>query len=321
MRVRMLASDGKTVIIYTRKKVQYLMSKRPNALGRDFFDILGDNTLDEKKGAAEMLPINDIEPRKDQPRKVFDREALQALADSISEYGVLQPIIVRQNATLPNLYEIIAGERRWRAAKMAGKTEIPAVILDGDDLKIAQVSLIENIQREDLNPVEEAMAYDMLIDKFDLTQDQVAKQVGKSRSAITNALRLLDLPEDVLEMLRSGELSAGHARALLGLKNAEEIVPLAIKITNKDLSVRETESLVKKLNTEKADDFTELDSKEGQIKLYMKELEDRSRSVLGRNVKITHTNKKKTIEIYYETNDDLESLLKTLCGDNFFDNI
>ena len=297
------------------------MSKRPNALGRDFFDILGDNTLDEKKGAAEMLPINDIEPRKDQPRKVFDREALQALADSISEYGVLQPIIVRQNATLPNLYEIIAGERRWRAAKMAGKTEIPAVILDGDDLKIAQVSLIENIQREDLNPVEEAMAYDMLIDKFDLTQDQVAKQVGKSRSAITNALRLLDLPEDVLEMLRSGELSAGHARALLGLKNAEEIVPLAIKITNKDLSVRETESLVKKLNTEKADDFTELDSKEGQIKLYMKELEDRSRSVLGRNVKITHTNKKKTIEIYYETNDDLESLLKTLCGDNFFDNI
>ena len=297
------------------------MSKRQNPLGRDLFDIFSDNLPDEKKKAAEMLRLTDIEPRKDQPRKVFDMEALRVLADSISLYGVLQPIIVRKNETLPDLYEIIAGERRWRAANMAGLTEIPAVVLEGDDLKIAQISLIENIQREDLNPVEEAMAYDMLIEKFDLTQDQVAKQVGKSRSAITNALRLLDLPEDVLEMLRSGELSAGHARALLGLKNRENIVPLAMRIINKDLSVRDTEAAVKKLNTEKEEDFTELDSTEGQIKLYMKELENRSRSLLGRNVKITHTNKKKTIEIYYETNDDLESLLKTLCGDNFFDNI
>ena len=297
------------------------MSKRQNPLGRDLFDIFSDNLPDEKKKAAEMLRLTDIEPRKDQPRKVFDMEALRVLADSISLYGVLQPIIVRKNETLPDLYEIIAGERRWRAANMAGLTEIPAVVLEGDDLKIAQISLIENIQREDLNPVEEAMAYDMLIEKFDLTQDQVAKQVGKSRSAITNALRLLDLPEDVLEMLRSGELSAGHARALLGLKNRENIVPLAMRIINKDLSVRDTEAAVKKLNVEKEEDFTELDSTEGQIKLYMKELENRSRSLLGRNVKITHTNKKKTIEIYYETNDDLESLLKTLCGDNFFDNI
>ena len=156
---------------------------------------------------------------------------------------------------------------------------------------------------------------------FSRMSEEVAKQVGKSRSAITNALRLLDLPEDVLEMLRSGELSAGHARALLGLKNRENIVPLAMRIINKDLSVRDTEAAVKKLNVEKEEDFTELDSTEGQIKLYMKELENRSRSLLGRNVKITHTNKKKTIEIYYETNDDLESLLKTLCGDNFFDNI
>ena len=156
------------------------MSRRQNPLGRDLFDIFSDNLPEEKKKAAEMLRITDIEPRKDQPRKVFDREALQTLADSISTYGVLQPIIVRANETLPNLYELIAGERRWRAASMAGLTEIPAVVLEGDDLKIAQISLIENIQREDLNPVEEAMAYEALIDKFDLTQEQVAKEMGIS---------------------------------------------------------------------------------------------------------------------------------------------
>ena len=298
------------------------MSKRPNALGRDFFAILDDNMLDEKKGSVEKLKIKDIEPRKDQPRKTFEREALAALADSIAEYGVLQPIIVRENETLPGLYEIIAGERRYRAAKMAGLDEIPAVVFDGDDLRVAQVSIIENVQREDLNPIEEAMAYEMLIDKFDLTQDQVAKQVGKSRSAIANALRLLDLPEDVLDMLRTGELSAGHARALLGLNDKEQILPLAIRITNRDMSVRETEAAVKKLNTPlEEEEYTELDSAEGQVKLYMKELENRSRSILGRKVKIVNTPKKKTLEISYETNDDLEALLKSLCGDEIFDNL
>ncbi len=268
------------------------------------------------------MKINDIEPRKDQPRKTFERESLEALADSVATYGVLQPIIVRENSTLSGLYEIIAGERRWRAAKMAGLSEIPAIIFDGDDLKTAQVSLIENIQREDLNPIEEAMAYDMLIERFDLTQDQVAKQVGKSRSAVTNALRLLDLPDEVIDMLKSGELSAGHARALLGLHNKEDIVPLAVKITNRDLSVRDTEAAVKKLNAPVSDeDEPNLFDAQGQIKLYMKELENRSRSILGRNVRITHTPKKKTIEICYETNDDLESLLRTLCGEQIFDNL
>lgn len=297
------------------------MSKQSNGLGRNFFDIFEDNMPEEKKGMVENIRISDIEPRKDQPRKTFDRESLEALAESIQTYGVLQPIIVRENTVLSGVYEIIAGERRWRAAKMAGLDEIPAIKFDGDDLKTAQVALIENIQREDLNPIEEAMAYDALIDRFDLTQEQVAKQVGKSRSAVTNALRLLDLPDDVLEMLRSGELSAGHARALLGLKDADDIVALAVRITNRDMSVRETEAAVKKLNNPKEDDYTELDSSLGQIKLYMKELENRSRSILGRGVKITHTAKKKTIEISYETNDDLESLLKTLCGDEIFDNL
>ena len=292
-------------------------------LGRGLDALLADNAIEERdKSGVTMLKISDIEPRKDQPRKVFEREALESLADSILEYGVLQPIIVRENTTLPGLYEIIAGERRWRAAKMAGLSEIPAIIFDGDDLRTAQVSLIENIQRESLNPIEEAMAYNMLIERFDLTQDQVAKQVGKSRSAITNALRLLDLPDEVLDMLKSGELTAGHARALLGLKNEDDILPLAVKITNKDLSVRDTEAAVKKLNApEPEPEEIDLLGEKGQIKLYMKELENRSRSILGRTVKITHTPKKKSIEILYETDDDLESLLRTLCGEEIFDNL
>lgn len=291
-----------------------------NALGRDFFSILDDNMPEEKKGAVNSIRIADIEPRKDQPRKTFERESLEALAESISQYGVLQPIIVRENAALPGLYEIIAGERRWRAAKLAGLSEIPAVVFSGDDLKSAQVSLVENLQREDLNPVEEALAYERLIDNFGLTQEAVAKEVGKSRSAVANALRLLDLPKEVLEMLKTGELSAGHARTLLGLNDEKDMLPLAEKITNKDLSVREVEAAVKKLNAK--EDFEEpVNLADNQIKLYMKELENRARETLGRRVKISHSSKKKSIEIEYETNDDLEALLKTLCGDKFFDNI
>ena len=291
-----------------------------NALGRNFFDILDDNMPEDKKGSVNSIRIADIEPRKDQPRKTFDRESLEALADSISKYGVLQPIIVRENEALPGLYEIIAGERRWRAAKLAGLSEIPAVVFSGDELKTAQVSLVENLQREDLNPIEEALAYRKLMDAFGLTQEAIAKEVGKSRSAIANALRLLDLPKEVLEMLKTGELSAGHARALLGLDDEKDILPLAEKITNKDLSVREVEAAVKKLNAK--EDFEEpLNLADNQIKLYMKELENRARETLGRRVKISHSSKKKSIEIEYETNDDLEALLKTLCGDKFFDNI
>lgn len=298
------------------------MSKRQSGLGRDFFAILDDNMPEEKKGDIEKLRIGDVEPRRDQPRKTFEHEALQALADSIAEHGVLQPILVRENNLMSGIYEIIAGERRWRAAKMAGLAEIPAIILDGDDLKIAQVALIENIQRENLNPIEEAMAYDALIERFGLKQEEVAKQVGKSRSAVANVLRLLDLPDEVTEMLKSGELTAGHARALLGLKDENAVVPLAVKIIERDLSVREVEALVKRLNASLDEEpELELDSSAGQIKLYMKELENRSRSVLGRNVRIHYTSKKKSVEICYETNDDLEELLKALCGDDFFKNI
>ena len=296
------------------------MAKSRSGLGRDFYSLLDDNILaSDKTNAATNLRISEVEPRSDQPRKTFEHEALEQLADSIAQFGVLQPIIVRESALLAGTYEIIAGERRWRAAKMAGLSEIPAVILDGDDLKAAQIAVIENVQREDLNPVEEALAYDALIERFGLTQEQVAKQVGKSRSAITNNLRLLELPDEVLELLRAGDLSAGHARALLGLNNEEQMAPLAQKIIDKGLSVRDVEKTVRLMNYEPA----ELDDSEQteltQRKAYMRDLEHRAVSVLGRRVKILKTGKKKVVELAYSDDDDLAALLTTICGADFFD--
>lgn len=297
------------------------MANKTSGLGRGFYDIFNDNMLDGKSGAAEMLRISDIEPRRDQPRKTFTRESLEVLADSIATYGVLQPIIVRENENSEGSYEIIAGERRWRAAKMAGLSEMPAVIFDGDDLRAAQVALIENIQREDLNPVEEAMGYGALIDKFGLTQDQVAKQVGKSRSAVANMLRLLDLPEEALEMLRIGEITAGHARALLGLDDEDDIMPLANRIVSQNLSVRETENSVKRINAlaNRKDEEAEEDKTHPQIKLHMKELERRAMSALGRKVRISRSSRKKVVELTYDNDEDLETLLRSLCGKSIFE--
>ena len=293
------------------------MAKKPGGLGRDFYSILDDNIMGMKEGAATTLRISEVEPRADQPRKQFDREALQALADSIATYGVLQPIIVRPNPNFEGSFEIVAGERRWRAAKMAGLTEIPAVVLDGDDMKIAQVALIENVQREDLNVVEEALGYQTLMDKFDMTQEEVAKQVGKSRPAITNLLRLLDLPEEVLELLRSGELSAGHARALLGLRDPELIPLFANRAVAKGLSVRDVETMVRRQNAEPTETLSDIDGGT-QNKVYMKDLERRTREALGRKVKITQNDKKKSIELYYDDDEDMEALLTALCGKDFF---
>lgn len=302
------------------------MAKKQSGLGRDFYSLFDDNMVGEsKKSAAEMLRISDVEPRSDQPRKVFERESLEQLADSIGTYGVLQPIIVRENGALKGTYEIIAGERRWRAAKMAGLSEIPAVILDSDELKAAQVALIENVQRENLNPLEEANGYRMLIDRFGLTQEQVASQVGKSRSAVTNMIRLLDLPESVCEMVRSGELTQGHARALLGLDRDEDVLPLAERIVTKQMSVRDTEAAVKKLNAvaereENEDDMPDAAEKDAisQRKIYMRELEHRVTENLGRRARITATPRKKVLEIAYSDDDDLEALLKTICGNGIF---
>ena len=290
---------------------------KSRGLGRDFNSLFYDNILsNDKSNAATAIRIADIEPRSDQPRKFFAMESLEQLADSIGQFGVLQPIIVRESPLLAGTYEIIAGERRWRAAKMAGLNEIPAVVLDGDELKTAQVAVIENVQREDLNVVEEAFAYKTLIERFDLTQDQVAKQVGKSRSAITNILRLLELPDEVLELLKTGQLSAGHARALLGLKNEEQIAPLAQRIVEKDLSVRDVERTVRLMNYEP--EVEEEDEPLTQRKAYMKDLEHRAVTVLGRRVRILKTNKKKVIELAYSDDEDLEALLRTICGEDFF---
>lgn len=293
------------------------MAKPRSGLGRDFYSLLDDNILPgDKKSSASSLRISEVEPRSDQPRKTFSHESLEQLADSIAQFGVLQPIIVRESALLAGTYEIIAGERRWRAAKMAGLSEIPAVILDGDDLKAAQVAVIENVQREDLNPVEEAFAYNALIDNFGLTQEQVAKQVGKSRSAVTNMLRLLDLPDEVLELLRNGSLTAGHARALLGLKDVSLVGSLAQRIVEKDLSVRDVEKTIRLMNYQP--DESEEKDEDIQKRTYMSDLEHRAVTVLGRRVKIIKSAKKKVVELAYSDEDDLEALLKTICGDQFF---
>ena len=292
-------------------------------LGRDFYSLLDDNIAESKSESKTTLKISRITPRGDQPRKSFDDNALQVLADSIREHGVIQPIVVREVGVLDGNYEIIAGERRWRAAKLAGLSEIPAVIVDGDELKAAQISIIENVQREDLNPVEEAMAYDALIDKFGLKQEEVAQQVGKSRSTVANMLRLLELPDEALELLREGMLTTGHARTLLALEDKEAIVPLAQKIAENNMSVREVEAAVKRLNAiaEAADAEAEIAAPSPykmMARSYMKDLERRSMEALGRKVRILQTSRKRVVELSFDSNDDLEVLLTAICGQQIF---
>lgn len=289
-------------------------------LGRDFYSLIDDNMPETKAEAKTTIKISRITPRGDQPRKNFDDNALQVLADSIREHGVIQPIVVRELGVMDENYEIIAGERRWRAAKMAGLDEIPAVIMTGDELKIAEVALIENVQRKDLNPIEEAMAYKALIERFGLKQEEVAKQAGKSRSAVANMLRLLELPDEVLQLVQDEKLSMGHARAILGLTDEEKMLPLAEMTVNKELSVREVEALVRKYNAV-PEDLPEMveDNAAMQRRIYMKDLEDKIRTKLGRKVKISDTGKKKTVELSFEDDEDLAELLKTLVGQDIFE--
>ena len=289
-------------------------------LGRDFYSLIDDNMPETKAEAKTTIKISRITPRGDQPRKNFDDNALQVLADSIREHGVIQPIVVRELGVMDENYEIIAGERRWRAAKMAGLDEIPAVIMTGDELKIAEVALIENVQRKDLNPIEEAMAYKALIERFGLKQEEVAKQAGKSRSAVANMLRLLELPDEVLLLVKDEKLSMGHARAILGLTDEDRMLPLAEMTVNKELSVREVEALVRKYNAV-PEDLPEMveDNAAMQRRIYMKDLEDKVRTKLGRKVKISDTGKKKTVELSFEDDEDLAELLKTLVGQDIFE--
>lgn len=290
-------------------------------LGKGLDSIFADNYIETSASSEgiQTLRLSEIEPKADQPRKHFDEEALQQLADSIAQHGLIQPIIVRESAG--GFYQIIAGERRWRASKMAGLTEVPVVIMDADALKAAEIAIIENVQREDLNAYEEASAYKALMSEYGLTQEEVASKVGKSRSAVANTLRLLELPEEILEMLKTGDISAGHAKAVLGLKNKDEMVDLAQKILVRSLSVRETEDLVKKLNKlfEKGQKAVDEALDDEVVVDYVKDLERKVRTLIGKQIKINTKGKMKTVQIEYVDNDDLVELLNTLCGRDITD--
>ena len=292
------------------------MAKKNSGLGRGLDAIFLDNALLENENTGEdrisSLKISLVDPKSDQPRKYFDKDALEQLAASILENGLLQPILVREYGD--GRYQIIAGERRFRASKLAGLSEIPAIILDRDDKKTAEIALIENVQREDLNPLEEAMGYKALLEEYDMTQEELSIKVGKSRSAIANTLRLLDLPDEVLTLVASKELSAGHARTLLGLKNRDDISLLAQRAVEEDLSVRVLEEEVKKMNKPKREESVE---EPIPIVDYFRELEIRIQSHLGRRVKIEGKGRRKTITLSYEDNEDLDEIISLLCGKDF----
>ena len=290
---------------------------KPKGLGRGLDSIFFDNAESETKAATNLIRLADIRPRADQPRKTFDSDALEQLARSIAEHGLIQPIVVRK--TLGGFYEIIAGERRWRASKLAGLEEVPVIVMDSDDLKTAEISLIENIQRENLNAIEEALAYRTLIETYSLTQENVAQRVGKSRTAVTNSLRLLDLPESVSTLVADGKLSAGHARALLGLDNKDLIPQVANDISERELSVRETEELVRRLNKPVRDKTPTTAEKNDIEPDYVAILEKKVRQSIGRRVKIGSGKRAKKLEIEFSDDRDLESLLTVLCGKSIFD--
>ena len=276
-------------------------------LGKGLGALMGDFAVETPaaKSPYQMLPIHKVEPNPDQPRKDFDPEELQSLADSIATHGVVQPLTVRE---LPNgYYQIIAGERRWRAARLAEVKEIPAVIMEADDKKVMELALIENLQRQDLNPVEEAMGYQTLMQEYGMTQEDAAKQVGKSRPAVANALRLLNLSDKVLEMVRKGELSAGHARAILSLKTQKLQEAAAQKIATLGLSVRQAEQLCKNMGKEPAP------VKEPTLTVdYVAECEKSLTKHLGRKVKIISGKKKGRFELEFYGQDDLQMLLDAL---------
>lgn len=276
-------------------------------LGRGLGALMGDLTAEEpaSKSPYQLLPLHKVEPNPNQPRQDFDPEQLEALARSIQEHGVVQPLTVRP---LPNgYYQIIAGERRWRAARMAELKEIPAVIMEADDKKTTELALIENLQRQDLNPVEEALGYQSLISDYGLTQEEAASRVGKSRPAVTNALRLLQLTPEILEMVRKGSLSAGHARAVLSLKSPQKQQQAAQKIVALGLSVRQAELLCKNMEREPAP------QKPVSLAVdYVAECEKSLSRHLGRGVKIVNGKRKGRFELEFYGQEDLQKLLDAL---------
>ena len=277
-------------------------------LGRGLGALLGDAALQSQEGGSLSLPISQVEPGLKQPRKRFDEESLQDLADSIRIHGVIQPLTVRRLSS--GYYQIIAGERRWRAAKLAGLTEVPAVIIEADDRKVMELGLIENLQREDLNPIEEANGYKVLLDEYGLTQEEVAQRVGKSRPAVANALRLLALPDAVHQLLEEGKLSAGHARAILSVPSGELQKKLAQKVIAEDLSVRQTEALAKRLAAGEKEPPSP--SPGPDLSIYLRAAEKDLAARFGRQVHIVNGKKKGKVELGYYNPEDLNALLELL---------
>ena len=275
-------------------------------LGKGFGAILGAD-LEEKKDIS-TLPITKVEPRQDQPRQRFDEEALQELADSITEYGLIQPITVRKQAN--GYYQIIAGERRWRAARLAGLREVPVRIIEADDARAMEIALVENLQREDLNPIEDAAGFRTLMEEYGLTQEEAASRVGKSRSAVANAMRLLALCPEVSALVESGKLSAGHARTLVVLKSPSEQLTVANRVLNLGLSVRQTETLVQRMLKSRREE--EPEQKKPLAVDYVAELEQSLTRSLGRRVRLHVGRKKGRVELEYYDNEDLEQLIHAL---------
>lgn len=261
---------------------------------------------DEQIKSEIMVPILKVEPNPDQPRRQFDEDSLQELADSIKQYGILQPLIVKKHE---NFYEIIAGERRWRAAKLAGLKEVPVLIRDYAENEIVEIALIENIQREDLNPIEEALAYKRLMEEFSLKQDQVASKVSKSRAAITNSLRLLKLDQRVQNLLSEEMITTGHARALLAINDSDQQYEIAMKVFDEKLSVREIEKLVKQMSKQKK----ETPREENKVHEYLfASMEESLKQALGSKVNIKNKNNKGRIEIEYYSKEELDRLVDML---------
>lgn len=281
------------------------MAKKLGGLGRGLDSLFADNSVDELNPSVNKLRIMEIEPNRDQPRKDFDEKSLSELAESIEQHGVLQPLVVRPLTN--GRYQLVAGERRWRAARIAGLTEVPVVIKELTDEEVIEIAMIENLQREDLNPLEEALGYRYMMDELNITQEQAAEKVGKSRPAVANAIRLLRLPDEVQEMVKNNLISPGHARALLGFENQELIIQTAKRIVKEDLSVREVETLVK--NSQK----TPKVPKQQKRDKFFSEVELALVENLGRKVKIKESKKDAgVLEIEFFDKDDLESLAMKL---------
>ena len=286
------------------------MAKEKRGLGTGLGVLFGENELEEDSGLLN-LPVSKIQAKSDQPRSTFDEEALQALAESIKLHGIIQPITVRAMPT--GYYQIIAGERRWRASRLAGLDEIPARVIEADDRKAAELALVENLQREDLNPVEEAQGYKTLIEDYGLTQEEAAKSVGKSRPAITNALRILSLTPEVLKMVETKEISAGHAKVLVSIDNAESQLTAAKDVFAKNLSVRKTEQLVSRLSRqEKTPDEKVPEAETATVIDYSSEISSELSKLLGRKVKLTDGAKTGKIELEFYGPEDRESLIESL---------